>query len=323
MATPHQPHHLHHIPIKAAARKLPIKRKNPEPDPNPNPNFFVKPETPSSSSDPLVAEDDDGEEDLKPPPFKFHRIWQESDEIRFLQGLLDSSAHGLVFPRDLNPFFDRFSKSMAQPYTRSQLSEKLRRLKKKFRVISARLDRGLDAALLTPHDRALLHLSKQLWHPAFAASSPFSSSGKKKSGRVTVRVTADYSPPSPPRLNPPSPPEANPVISVSSPTPTPPPPPCTNGGHSFNGEGGFSPIRGGGGLGRGVAKAVMDVFDQCLQEMRVALAHGGILYDHAAAPVSDQGKARDLARKWQEQKVAELDVLASRLRLVLEHAVRQ
>ncbi|RWR79606.1 putative transcription factor [Cinnamomum micranthum f. kanehirae] len=288
MATPHQPHHLHHIPIKAAARKLPIKRKNPEPDFSPNPNFFVKPETPSSSSDPLVAEDDDGEEegeeDLKPPPFKFHRIWQESDEIRFLQGLLDSSAHGFVFPRDLNPFFDRFSKSMAQPYTRSQLSEKLRRLKKKFRVISARLDRGLDAALLTPHDRALLHLSKQLWHPAFAASSPFSSSGKKKSG-----------------------------ISVSSPIPTPRPPPCTNGGHNFNGEGGFSHSSGGGGLGRGVAKAVMDVFDQSLQEMRVALAHGGILFDHAAAPGPDQGKARDLARKWQEHKVAELDVLASRL----------
>lgn len=62
---------------------------------------------------------------------------------------------------------------MSQPYTKSQLSEKLRRLRKKFRVISVRLSKGLAPSQLSIHDRALFALSKQLWHPDYAATSPF------------------------------------------------------------------------------------------------------------------------------------------------------
>ncbi|KAJ6798019.1 Uncharacterized protein M6B38_215375 [Iris pallida] len=39
---------------------------------------------------------------------------------------------------------------MPQPYTRSQLSEKLRRLRKKYRTVSARVARGLDPSRLAP-----------------------------------------------------------------------------------------------------------------------------------------------------------------------------
>ncbi|EEE59785.1 hypothetical protein OsJ_12296 [Oryza sativa Japonica Group] len=116
----------------AAARKLPVKRRSPPP----------RPSSPSSSdpasSDPAAKQ----QPQQPPPPFKFQRIWSESDELRFLQGLLGCGAQGLVFPRDLNVFYDRFSESMPSPYTRSQLSEKLRRLKNKFRGMSARVARG-------------------------------------------------------------------------------------------------------------------------------------------------------------------------------------
>ncbi|XP_073155415.1 probable transcription factor At5g28040 isoform X2 [Henckelia pumila] len=160
------------------ASKLPIKRKTP------------------LDSNPTVA------------PFKFHRIWTEPDEIRFLQGLVDCSSHNLAFPRDLAIFYSRFSNTMSQPYTKSQLSEKLRRLRKKFRLISTRLSKGLDQSQLSPHDRALYDLSKQLWHPDFAAVSPFNGSRDvgfnhsgsdrnhdgmvKKSNLVGVKV--DFSP---------------------------------------------------------------------------------------------------------------------------------
>ncbi|XP_057807196.1 uncharacterized protein LOC131021888 [Salvia miltiorrhiza] len=126
--------------------KLPIKRKTPDPNPH----------------------------TTATPPFKFHRIWTEPDEIRFLQGLLDCSSQNLAFPRDLGIFYARFSATMSQPYTKSQLSEKLRRLRKKFRVISTRLSKGMDRSQLSLHDRALYDLSNRLWHPEFAATSPFS-----------------------------------------------------------------------------------------------------------------------------------------------------
>ncbi|XP_062212183.1 probable transcription factor At3g04930 [Phragmites australis] len=161
-------------PTASAARKLPIKRRSPRPSSSPSSS--------PASSDPLHAAA--GSDQQQQPPFKFQRIWSESDELRFLQGLLGCGAQGLVFPRDLNVFYDRFSESMPQPYTRSQLSEKLRRLKNKFRSMSARVARGLDPARLAPHDRDVLHLCSRLWDPSNAATSPFAanagSSGNKR-----------------------------------------------------------------------------------------------------------------------------------------------
>jgi hypothetical protein len=132
-------------PSASAARKLPIKRRSPRPSSSPPSSSF-----PASS-------------DQQQPPFKFQRIWSESDELRFLQGLLDCGTQGLVFPWDLNIFYDHFSESMPQPYTHAQLSEKLRRLKNKFRSMSARVAGGIDPARLALHDRDVLHLCSRLW----------------------------------------------------------------------------------------------------------------------------------------------------------------
>ncbi|KAF7833599.1 uncharacterized protein G2W53_015932 [Senna tora] len=83
-----------------------------------------------------------------PPHFKSHRIWTEPDEIRFLRGLLDSASDSLVLPRDLPIFYERFSRTVSQPYTKSQLSEKLRHLRKKFCLVSSRLaNRGFSGEL--------------------------------------------------------------------------------------------------------------------------------------------------------------------------------
>ncbi|KAL3735652.1 hypothetical protein ACJRO7_024734 [Eucalyptus globulus] len=137
--------------------KLPIKRKSPHP--------AASPDHPRRR-DPAAS-----------PPSKFHRIWSEADEIRFLQCLLDcASSQRLSFPRDLRVFYRRFSAASAasQPYSNSQLYEKLRGLRKKFRAVSSRLDRGaLDPSRLSPHDRALFDLSERLWAPKYASVSPF------------------------------------------------------------------------------------------------------------------------------------------------------
>ncbi|XP_068664020.1 uncharacterized protein [Aristolochia californica] len=284
------------VPIKTAARKLPVKRKLPDSD---APMQIPKVEPPLASGadedDDLLLDDEplDLEDDVKPPPFKFHRIWPEIDERRFLQCLLDSAADGLVFPRDLTLFYDRFSQSMPQPYTKTQLSEKLRRLRKKFRVLSARLSRGLDSSLLTPHDRALFHLSKQLWHPSFAVTSPFAASIKKKNPKVRVRASC-------------SPPAAQPSSS---------PQPLDSGGNPDSDlapqeedEEEEEPLTRSCGLGRCTAKAVLDVFDSSLKDIRTVLIRQGLLFP---GHVSGSG---DLTQRWREQRVAELDVLARRLR---------
>ncbi|XP_034601172.2 uncharacterized protein [Setaria viridis] len=176
-------------PRPPGARKLPIKRRSPRPSSSPPSSSS------SASSDPLRAPTagGGGRSDQQQPPFKFQRIWSESDELRFLQGLLGCGAQGLIFPRDLN----RFSESMPQPYTRAQLSEKLRRLKNKYRSVSARVAGGLDPARLAPHDRDVLHLCSRLWDPANAATSPFAS-GAGSSGNKRRRANPRGTPLPPP-----------------------------------------------------------------------------------------------------------------------------
>ncbi|KAL3337821.1 hypothetical protein AABB24_030123 [Solanum stoloniferum] len=276
--------------------------------------------------------------DPKPPPFKFHRIWTEPDEIRFLQGLLDGSSENLFFPRDLNVFYTRFSNTMSQPYTKSQLSEKLRRLRKKFRVISSRLSKGLDRSLLSPHDRALYDLSKQLWHPDFADTSPFNAEKSKKSNLVGVKVSFLPNIYDPDRYG------IVPYQDENGST-------CNgvsvnedveqgedeenDGNIEFDDEDGklsevnveldrgeigdeqveFSRVNGpvrvvvGFGVGDIAAKVVMDVFDECLKDFRNGVVGersnlGGIL---------KEASSDEFEERWKEQRVAELNVLARRM----------
>ncbi|XP_052196773.1 probable transcription factor At5g28040 [Diospyros lotus] len=298
----------HLLPIKPSASKLPIKRKTPD---------FTTP-CPDDAAD-------------RNPPFKFHRIWTEPDEIRFLEGLLNCSSEGFSFPHDLNLFYARFSDTMSQPYTKSQLSEKLRRLRKKFRVVSSRLARGVDAALLSPHDRALFELSKQLWHPEYSSSSPFGDSFKK-SNLVGVKVSFS------PTLPSPSIPVPNQPMMALTPHHD-----NEDGGFHINDEVKLSEVNvefdgglrdrqfsvsayenftgGSRGLGQVAAKTAMNVFDESLKEVSAALVRQGILYLEQGSSQAGSSKVKDFEKRWREQRAAELDVLARRLRLVLEHSI--
>lgn len=259
---------------------------------------------------------------------------------------------------------------MSQPYTKSQLSEKLRRLRKKFRVISTRLSKGLDRSQLSTHDRALFDLSKRLWHPEYAATSPFSgarnvglnhstnTSGDDGDGKLIksslVGVKVDFSPTLSVGMydfdqrnngN-----EANLELD------------CVDNENGGGEEGGFSfgdfhdedigteegELRevnvefegeetamedegrdnfGGqisvteqninvgceNEIGEMTAKVVINVFDECFKDVRRLLAGGG----------GESAGAESLQLRWQQQRIAELDVLGSRLRLVLQHSLRK
>ncbi|XAR73538.1 hypothetical protein NMG60_11007529 [Bertholletia excelsa] len=309
------------LSIKSSASKLPIKRKTSHSsssstilNPNTAPAHVL---TASDEDAGAGGSDDDDAGDTgggrNPPPFKFHRIWTEQDEIGFLQGLLECASEGLSFPRDLSLFYGRFSDTMSQPYTKSQLSEKLRRLRKKFRVISSRLARGLDRALLSPHDRALFDLSKKLWHPEFSSNSPFGAGNKLKKANLASNLPTIH------ELDDQIDKEADDHDFI--------------GGLDVNGEiklrdlnvevgeQEFPVPSGTDGLGEVAARTVLSVFDKSLKEVRMALGRQGLLCPDGGS--IEGAEVGDLEKRWREQRVAELDVLARRLRLVLEHSLQK
>lgn len=222
-------------------------------------------------------------------------------------------------------FYARFSGTMSQPYTKSQLSEKLRRLRKKFRVISSRLAKGLDKEMLSPHDRSLYELSKLLWHPDYSDTSPFGNGYGKGSKFSLPNYTVVH------ELND----NYNTVVSN-----------CVDNDDIDNDnnlencvdndevklrevnvefeDGEELPVSGSGtGIGKIAAKAAIDVFDQSLKEVSVSLVRQGLLNVENCGTVSKEVKEDSIEKRWRQQRVAELDVLARRLRLVVEHSLQR
>lgn len=229
---------------------------------------------------------------------------------------------------------------MSQPCTKSQLSEKLRRLRKKFRAISSRLARGLHPAHLSPHDRELFGLSKRLWDPDHSSDSPFLGNASdicgKKGKSTLVGVKVSFSPTLPwnsachqTHLS-----NSNKDNALD----------CTDDGDD-NGDNhkgvkvdgavgvdvakSDSPSSGkreeesgdiASGIGWVASKAVMDVFDQCLKEASNVLVHREALRPDGTSAL---GNALDFENKWRRQRVAELDVFARRLRLVMQNSLGQ
>lgn len=84
------------------------------------------------------------------------------------------------------------------------------------------------------------------------------------------------------------------------------------------------------------AKTVLDVFDQSLNEVRRVLVQRCLLCSDHVGSVSGSGSgfgsgscssnkgktALDFEQQWQLQRLAELDVLSQRLRLVLDNTIR-
>lgn len=222
---------------------------------------------------------------------------------------------------------------MTQPYTKSQLSEKLRRLKKKFRVVSARLSKGLDVSFLSSHDRALYHISKQLWHPDYVETSPFSGGGNDKVKETDfVGVEVSFLPelksgPDPAKAD-------NFAFNWAT---------NDNGedDHEFGNVGSEETAklseenveldkeeemacRNGVEIGVAevvAAKVVIDVFDESLEEVKSGILNEGLSVN--CCEKEKKEKRLDFDRLWRKQRLAEFDVLARRVRLVFEQSIVQ
>ncbi|KAF3775316.1 Mediator-associated protein 1 [Nymphaea thermarum] len=311
MATPPSPNHAFSTSptMVKTPPKLPVKRKT-EPQPqtsfSPTPLRVLKPfnddEEEEEDDDDLLSSPDHGRSAAASN--KYNRLWSEPDEIRFLRALLQSCADGYLFPRDMPHFFDRFKGSMSRSYTRTQFSEKLRRLRKKFRAVSARIRKGGTAvALKTPHEKVVYELSLRLWGTEATNGPPAVADG----------VSAG------------SPPETI-VIIPHEPAPAPAPatpPPNLNVDHSTQGcnPGGSKEegvrSQGNEGIRWIAAETVACALDQSIKDVRMVLVGRA----ERAGGTAGRGRKRNMPKEWGRQQIAEFDVLSQRLKLVLEMAI--
>ncbi|PWA74642.1 hypothetical protein CTI12_AA251220 [Artemisia annua] len=88
------------------------------------------------------------------------RVWTDDDEIMLLEGYLEYfSDKGCSPLSDLDDFYKFMMDSLPGNATKSQLYEKIRRLKKKFRVNVEKGGPGFAKA----HDSKVFDVSKRIW----------------------------------------------------------------------------------------------------------------------------------------------------------------
>ncbi|XP_074574866.1 putative transcription factor At3g04930 [Curcuma longa] len=98
----------------------------------------------------------------------FQRLWTDEEEIKILQGFFEfTSRRGTTFAShqyDTGPFYEEIKKQLQFDFTKNQLIEKLRRLKKKYRNCVNRMQSGgKDFAFKSAHERTIYDIARKIW----------------------------------------------------------------------------------------------------------------------------------------------------------------
>lgn len=94
----------------------------------------------------------------------FQRLWSEDDEIAILKGMIEYTSKKGVDPwNDMNLFHDFIKKSLHVDVSKTQLQDKVRRLKKKYETNASKAKKGEDRPFSKPHDKKSFELSKKIW----------------------------------------------------------------------------------------------------------------------------------------------------------------
>ncbi|KAL6567473.1 hypothetical protein OROGR_001141 [Orobanche gracilis] len=96
--------------------------------------------------------------------FPFQRLWSEDDEIAILKGMVDYKAKKKSDPvTDLNAFHVFIKKNLHVDVTRTQLQDKIRKLKKKYENNKSKEKKGKGRTFFKPHEQKAYELSKYVW----------------------------------------------------------------------------------------------------------------------------------------------------------------
>ncbi|XP_074575374.1 putative transcription factor At3g04930 [Curcuma longa] len=98
----------------------------------------------------------------------FQRLWTDEEAIKILQGFFEfTSRRGTTFAYhqyDTSPFYEEIKKQLHFDFTKNQLIEKLRRLKKKYRNCVSRMQAGgRNFAFRSAHERAIYDIARKIW----------------------------------------------------------------------------------------------------------------------------------------------------------------
>ncbi|CAA2934302.1 probable transcription factor At1g11510 [Olea europaea subsp. europaea] len=94
----------------------------------------------------------------------FQRLWSEDDEIVVLKGMIDYAAKKKSDPlADLNDFHDFIKKNLHVDVTRTQLQNKIRRLKQKYENNKSKEKKGKERTFSKVHEQKAYDLSKMIW----------------------------------------------------------------------------------------------------------------------------------------------------------------
>ncbi|KAL7130205.1 hypothetical protein ABFS83_13G118300 [Erythranthe nasuta] len=140
-------------PAKSAAAKRPAEEKETETkDSKKAKKKAAEPESSAKKST------DDSKKQL------FQRLWSEDDEIAILKGMTDYTLKKNSDPlANMNGFHDFIKKNLHVDVTRTQLSDKVRRLKKKYVNNKKKEKGGKDRSFSNPHEQKAYELSKKVW----------------------------------------------------------------------------------------------------------------------------------------------------------------
>ncbi|KAK1292867.1 Mediator-associated protein 1 [Acorus calamus] len=274
----------------------------------------------------------------------FQRLWTDEDEIAILQGFLEFTSqnrkggtHHNHHYHDTGPFYDQIRGRLQLDFNKNQLVEKLRRLKKKFRNVVARIEAGKDVSFKTPHDQASFEISRKIWSSYMSPAAPLEEadedeqttpievSEKKGSQRsrkrsckrpsVSAAATSDAvmaaaeedEKPQPPNFTPAQPPFAMPISSAAAPNVI-----------EDTVRSCFSPLFkellfsaiGGGNGGGPFGPALQGGFGGLLGPIPLSFQGGNGIGLSVSGAVDD---------KWRKQQILELEVYSKRMELVQEH----
>ncbi|KAI8551855.1 hypothetical protein RHMOL_Rhmol06G0219600 [Rhododendron molle] len=145
-----------------------------------------------------VTETDNGkikkakvEEEEKKSGGSVNRLWSEDDETVILKGMADFRSKKGADPSSLTSEFHEFiRKSLSVEVSRSQLMDKVRRLKKKYEINAGKGEKGADPVFSKPHEHKCFELSKQVWGVGKDSSNGVHENGNNgKSGNKRARKT--------------------------------------------------------------------------------------------------------------------------------------
>lgn len=94
----------------------------------------------------------------------FQRLWSEDDEIAILKGMTDYRSKKKADPvADLSAFHEFIKKSLHVDVTKTQLQDKIRRLKKKYANNAGKEKKGKERTFSKQHEQKAYELSKMIW----------------------------------------------------------------------------------------------------------------------------------------------------------------